>query len=106
MGLFLIWTVLSVRYALVWQNEETLWRWAVGHAPDKPRPHLQLAVALLERHQWLAAQAVLDDTPRTLAQPTVPAWDRAEGTQAMGQLRVLLSRMAGTGVDALARASR
>lgn len=90
--------VLSVQQAAVWSNELTLWTAAVLQAPDKPRPHLQLAVALMERRRLLEAQTVLDDTQWILDHRTdLLPWDRTDAVLALTQNRLLLSRMAGTG---------
>lgn len=91
-------TACSVSQAAVWHDELSLWVWAVERAPNKPRPHLQLALALMERHRLVEAQAVLDDTAWILDhRRDVPAWDRAEAETALLQNRLLLARMAGTG---------
>lgn len=97
-GILAVYAMLSVQQAAVWGDELSLWTAAVQQAPDKPRPHLQLALALLERRRFIDAQTVLDDTQWLLDQRrTIPPWDREEATVALMQNRLLLSRMAGTG---------
>ena len=98
LSLLSAYTVGTVRYADVWTSELSLWMHAVDLAPLKPRPHLQLALALMEAHRFSEAQIVLDDTAAILGtNQRIPAWDRTEAEQAVLQHRVLLSRLAGTG---------
>ncbi len=98
LGLLTVYAVCSIRYAAVWRDELSLWTAAVQQAPEKPRPHLQLALALMERRRFVEAQIVLDDTDRILKEhQELPEWDRSDATHALRANRALLSRMAGTG---------
>lgn len=91
-----MYTVGSVRYASVWQSELTLWMWAVELAPQKPRPHEQLALALIEARRFTEAQIVLDDLQQILdTNHTIPTWDRQEASAALLNNRLLLARLAG-----------
>lgn len=103
--LFLLYTSASVRQAAVWTNELTLWLHAVERAPDKPRPHINLALALMERQRFAEAAAVLDDTDRILKTCTLPPWDRIETARALQQNRLLLARLSGAGPRVAGRRS-
>lgn len=97
-GLLVFYAACSLRYAAVWTDELSVWTVAVQQAPDKPRPHLQLALALMERRRFVEAQMLLDDTDRILREPhPMPSWDRDDATLALHQNRLLLARMAGLG---------
>lgn len=96
--ILLVYLAGFVRYASVWENDLTLWLHAVPIAPQKPRPHLWLVLALVERHRYVEAQLVLDEADRIVRDvSTVPAWDRADASAAITQDRLLVSRAAGTG---------
>ena len=102
--LFSLYTVGTVRLASVWQSELTLWLQAVEQAPQKPRPHLQLALALMERQRFFEAQIVLDDTATILkTNATILPWDRRETEAALLQNRSLLRRITGSGMQNLGR---
>lgn len=45
-AIFIILCSISVRYSLVWRSERSLWTEAVGRAPGKVRPRIQLSRAL------------------------------------------------------------
>lgn len=93
-----VYALASAHYATVWQDELTVWTHAVQRAPNKPRPHLQLALALMERHRFIEAQLVLDDTDRILRDASpMPHWDRRDAVLAVQQNRLLLARAAGLG---------
>lgn len=93
-----VYALASAHYARVWQDELTVWTYAVQRAPNKPRPHLQLALALMERHRFIEAQFVLDDTDRILRDASpMPRWDRRDAVSALQQNRLLLARAAGLG---------
>ncbi len=89
--------VSSVRQAAVWRDELSLWTAAVQQAPDKPRPHLQLVLALLERRRFTEAAIVLDDTERILTDLDIrlQPWDRSDATIALRQNRALWARLTG-----------
>lgn len=93
---FVLYAARSMQYAAVWRDELTLWTAAVQHAPDKPRPHLALAVALMERGRFVEAQRVLDETDAILrTRRDLAWWDRQDATLVLQQNRLLLARMAG-----------
>ena len=87
--------MLTHRYAAVWQNEITLWSSAVQRAPLKPRPHVHLSLALIERRQFAQARAVLDYADALTTLPHVPVWDRVEAIDAIRSHRHLVSRLEG-----------
>lgn len=98
LAVLVLYAACSVNQAVVWRDELSLWSAAVQRAPDKPRPHLQLALALMERRRYLEAQTVLDDTDWILHHRTdLPVWDRAEATAALHQNRLVLARLANAG---------
>jgi hypothetical protein len=78
----------------VWQNELTLWTWAANHAPRKPRPQVNLALALMERRQFVEAWSLLDRVDQQIADDTmIPAWDRREAVDAVRQNRLVMARV-------------
>jgi hypothetical protein len=87
----------AVSYAAAWQDELTVWTHAVRHAPAKPRPWINLAIAQLERREFGAAQASLDRAEQLAGDPRVPAWSRAQTIEAVHRDRLVLARAAGDG---------
>lgn len=90
---------LTVRYGLVWQDEVTLGLYASARAPIKPRPHLNLAVALMERQRFEEAGGVLDYTASILDDPsvTLSTRDASDAAHALQTNRLALSRLTDRG---------
>lgn len=100
MAILIVYAIGFLRYAPTFHDELSLWLHAAQYAPLKPRPHLYLSLALMERHRFSEAQLVLDHTAGILNDASVilQPWDRIEATESLWSNRVLLSRSAGTGV--------
>jgi len=78
----------------VWQNELTLWTRAANHAPRKPRPQINLAVALMEQRRFDEAWALLAIVEAQLADDAqMPAWDRREAVDAIQANRLVIARL-------------
>ena len=80
-------------YAHAWHSDLTLWSHASDRAPLKPRPRINLAVALMEQRRFTEAWVVLAQADRLLAQDHLTDWDRADAARAIQQNRLLLSRL-------------
>lgn len=77
-GLFLGLALSTRQHLHPWQNNLTLWTYAVSVAPLKTRPHADLAGALILAGRYAEARTVLDQTLLLAGQPTVPLWERNE----------------------------
>lgn len=100
-GLCGLYAALTLTYGLVWQDEWTLGVHVTTHAPLKPRPWLNLAVALVERGRFDEARRVLDYTAALVADPTVtaamPVVDVRDAERAVLANRLVLSRLTDRG---------
>lgn len=86
-----VWASCSYRYAKSWENELTLWQHAVEIAPSKPRPHINLALALMERHQLTRASAIMDETDVLIQESGArPLYDQRDAVAAQARNRTLL----------------
>ena len=89
---------LTARYGAVWENEVTLGLYASERAPLKPRPHLNLAVALMERQRFVEAEHVLDYTSAMLRDANhLTPLDANEAAHALMTNRLALSRLTDRG---------
>lgn len=84
-------------YAPVWHDELTLWLHVAPLAPQKPRPWINLALALMERQRLAEAQAALDHVAVLVTAPRLSADDRAEAVHALTTNRLVLARLANAG---------
>lgn len=92
-----IYAGLSSLYAKVWRNELTLWIWAVRHAPLKPRPHINLAIALIERGQYQDAWEQFLMVDAILATQDLPWYDREDASKAVIHDKSLLAQVLTSG---------
>ena len=81
--LLAVYTGLTALQVRVWRSELTLWGHAVAIAPLKPRPALNLALALILRGDLPMAEQWLYRTLALADQPHVPAYDRADAVSAV-----------------------
>lgn len=88
---------VSMHYAGVWRDELALWSYVAPRAPLKPRPWINLALAHMERRQFIAAQASLDHAAAVLDGAQIPAVDRRDAIAAVKNNRLVLARAAGAG---------
>lgn len=94
-AIVIAWGALTFRYGSVWQNELTLWTWAAAQAPRKPRPQVNLALALMEQRRWAEAWELLNRVDSQLASDTaMPDLDRREALDAIRSNRLVIARVA------------
>lgn len=96
-ALLLGYALASIHYAGVWRDELTLWSHVAPRAPVKPRPWINLALAQMERQQFIAAQVSLDHAAAVLDGAQIPAGDRRAAIAAVKNNRLVLARVAGAG---------
>lgn len=66
----------------VWRDESSLWARAVQVSPQKPRPTLNYARALLLEGDWPGAERALYWTLALAERAHVPAYDKADAVRA------------------------
>lgn len=81
-GLLVVYAVLLSSQVPVWRSEQTLWAHAVRHAPQKPRPVLNHAKALLLAGRVSEAERGFLRVRALAEQPHIPAYDRIDALQA------------------------
>jgi len=91
--LFVVYALATANYADVWENELTLWTWAAQHAPIKPRPHMQLAVALMERKAFISAKYELNYVELLVDTVPLSDHDRQDAARALVQNRAAVDRL-------------
>jgi len=89
----LLWAVLSRQYAQSFGSEVTAWLVAAERAPSKPRPHLNLALSLMERQRYDEAWIVLDYTGTIVNGAHLMPWERQEAEETLLSHRMVLSRI-------------
>lgn len=92
-ALLMGYTLLSLSYAPIWTNELTLWTWAVDRAPMRPRPHVNLALAFMERRRFTEARSELDTAQALAEQIAMPEHNRRSTLTAVSQNRAALARL-------------
>lgn len=88
-----VYVALSVHYATVWQSELTLWTWATARAPLKPRPRINLALALMERRRFQEAAQQLDLAEALSEQIAMPTYDKDSTIKSVRDNRAVLARL-------------
>lgn len=66
------------QYVPVFRSDLTLWFYAAQHAPRKPRPWVNLGLALLREGRYDDAKRALRRAQVLALLPTTPAWDRED----------------------------
>lgn len=82
LALLLTYTWQTHQYVRVWQSDLTLWTHAARVAPLKPRPYVNLGVALILAGQFGAARAAFEHAEAVAQLPHVPVWDRQDAQRA------------------------
>src|SRR3990167_9413997 len=67
------------RYVAVWQDEPSLWAYAVQLSPAKPRTVNNYAVTLVMLGQLSEARAEFERAHQAGHSPRLPQWDREIG---------------------------
>ena len=74
--------VLTARQIEVWRSPLTLWANAIEQAPDKPRPVINYAVALMTAGRFEEADRWFVRAMALAYQPHVPPWDQMDAITA------------------------
>ena len=83
------------RYVAVWQDEPSLWAYAIRLAPQKPRTINNYAVTLVMQGRLAEARTWFERAHQAGHSSWLPKWDRIEGEQtARANLKALDALMA------------